>query len=427
MYGNFNSLFVVVLICCGNFYLYAEGYFEYCDHVYNLDRFGQVFINSPYYSTVYTPQTCQFPSRLPCRYTPGSSCRYQIIAPRDFNIYAQCNMSLDSAGSYCTTEYFYISVDGDKNLQSSEYFCGNGQFKRQSTFNELTIAYTSSSSYSSGWFTCYLEAIPIPQDECDCGWSMTSKITGGVEAKINEFPSIAAIVDENDLYKPLCGSTIIHYRWALTAAHCFDSFTEKRDFNPQTLKLLVGEHDLKTNAETPYTAFYTIYSVIIHSLYKVDGFDYDIALIKTFDNMRWSRGVGPVCLPFRWVDYSFVGIPVDVAGWGTTSFAGARSTVLQKATLDVASDLDCYQAYNQSTEYTYNYMRQMCTKGEYKDACQFDSGGPVYWRNRRMFLLGVISFGKPCGTNEPSVNTRVTNYLNWIEYQTQERYCKVFN
>lgn len=62
---------------------------------------------------------------------------------------------------------------------------------------------------------------------------------------------------------------------------------------------------------------------------------------------------------------------------------------------------------------------QYCTfhpKGH--DSCYGDSGGPVqYFKNPRFStVIGVISFGVgDCGSSQPSVNTRVAHYLDWIE------------
>lgn len=52
-----------------------------------------------------------------------------------------------------------------------------------------------------------------------------------------------------------------------------------------------------------------------------------------------------------------------------------------------------------------------------KDACQGDSGGPlqINHANGMSTIVGVVSFGVLCGTNLPSVYTRVAEYVNWIE------------
>jgi len=48
----------------------------------------------------------------------------------------------------------------------------------------------------------------------------------------------------------------------------------------------------------------------------------------------------------------------------------------------------------------------------------FDSstGGPFFYENDgKFYVFGVISFGVSCGTPFPSVYTRVSYYLPWIE------------
>lgn len=52
-----------------------------------------------------------------------------------------------------------------------------------------------------------------------------------------------------------------------------------------------------------------------------------------------------------------------------------------------------------------------------KDACVGDSGGPIftYHSSGVSTLVGVVSFGVSCGTNLPSIYTRIASYVDWIE------------
>ncbi|CAD7089370.1 unnamed protein product [Hermetia illucens] len=372
----------------------SEAWFEQCSHNINLNAGSSMYINSPGY---------------PGRYPSGSSCRYVITAPIDQEINVQCSIALDKGANSCGTEYFYVSTEGDTDLTDSEYFCGSGYVQRKSLFRTVTIAYTSSSTSAGGSFSCLVQSNPQP---CDCGWSTTTRIVGGTEAQVNEFPLMAAIIYIPQRL-PFCGATIISHRALVTAAHCFGNYNTATQ-----LAALVGEHDMKTGAETRYTALHPVQSIRVHEYYDPSTNQNDIALVFTQTNIEWSRGVGPACLPFLYSYATFDGLDVEIAGWGTTSYGGPTSTVLMKATTTVASNSNCQSVISGLTS------SQMCTYSPPQDSCQYDSGGPLIRRFQRLFIVGIISYGQGCGATAPAVNTRVTSYLDWIQNNVGETLCR---
>lgn len=82
--------------------------------------------------------------------------------------------------------------------------------------------------------------------------------------------------------------------------------------------------------------------------------------------MAWSRGVGPVCLPFYSANDDFSGDDVIATGWGTTEFGGPVSDYLRKVDLTVLSNSDekCVSAYPKIQD------SQLCAYKEGKDTCQ---------------------------------------------------------
>lgn len=66
---------------------------------------------------------------------------------------------------------------------------------------------------------------------------------GGVETGVNEYPSMAALIDlqQRNLY---CGATIIAVKYGLTASHC----VENRQ--PSNFGLLVGDHNVNSGTIT---------------------------------------------------------------------------------------------------------------------------------------------------------------------------------
>lgn len=60
---------------------------------------------------------------------------------------------------------------------------------------------------------------------------------------------------------------------------------------------------------------------------------------------------------------------------------------------------------------------QICTFTAGKDVCTNDYGGPLLYTDAKtgiLYLIGIISTVQ-CGSSNPSISTRVTDYLDWIE------------
>ncbi|XP_055625773.1 venom serine protease-like [Toxorhynchites rutilus septentrionalis] len=384
-----NTLLLIVILPA------IDAWFEGCDQRFQLAPNADVQLQSPFY-----------PGR---KYPSGSSCRYTLTAPLGYSLNVVCTIAIDTQqGSACSTELFYISTEGLPSLVGSEFFCGTGTLTRESLFNKMMIAYTSSSTNSGGSFNCRVKTQP---QSCDCGWEKWQKIVGGNEAGINEYTSIVGLQDKSTRIV-FCSGVIINYRYIMTAAHCFD-------YNPSpgNLQALVGGHNYRIEFDTPYSELYDIERIVRHEKYIQRTYDNDIAILRTTVNMEWNRGVGPVCLPFNYWYYDFNKLQVDIAGWGTTSFGGPSSTTLKRATLDVIANKECNVQYVN--------VNKICVHTPGKDTCQLDSGGPLYLRGmQRMYTIGIVSYGGACGTGNPSVNTRVSAYLDWIQNNTRDAaYC----
>lgn len=172
---------------------------------------------------------------------------------------------------------------------------------------------------------------------------------------------------------------------------------------------------------TPYAALYKIAQVILHPLYKENGIEHDIAILKTFQPVEYNDGVSPACLPFHYTSETFEGATVTAIGWGTVEFSGPQTDKLMKVNLNVIDDETCVRRGMNIT------VGHMCTFTKGKDTCQFDSGGPLLYLDQRLnryHLVGIVSYGAACASNYPSVNVRVTSYLDWVVENTQEAsYC----
>jgi secreted trypsin-like serine protease len=99
------------------------------------------------------------------------------------------------------------------------------------------------------------------------------------------------------------------------------------------------------------------------------------------------------------------------------------SQELIKTRLEIVALDSCNQTYidrNRPDRRMRNYIQssQICAgvpDGE-NDTCQIDSGGPLQTVvDDQFYIVGVVSFRMYCGPELPSVYTRVSFYLDWIE------------
>ncbi|XP_067633466.1 venom serine protease [Eurosta solidaginis] len=350
----------------------------------------------------------------PNAYRPGTNCRYRIIAPYAHVIVLNCIYQLYP--NNCGSEYFYISRDGDLDFRESETFCMNSNILRSSHFRSISIGYysTTSGTNQQGRFFCQAYA---RQQGCSCGWTTATRITNGREATKHEYPALVALRDITSMQSVFCSGSIISNRHIMTAAHCVSAQSD-----PRRIIAYLGDHDLSSSTDSIFAVQHRIQQIIIHPNYASTDISVinDVALLVTAERIEWSRGVGPICLPLLQSSDRFTFRTVDVAGWGTTYFAGPKSNKLQKAELMTIENSACASQFNTTIS-----PSQICTydyNGLGQDSCQYDSGGPVIFKQQqqlaaapRLYALGVISFGESCGARYGvGVNTRVTAHLRWI-------------
>ncbi|KAH8277823.1 hypothetical protein KR018_008101 [Drosophila ironensis] len=275
-----------------------------------------------------------------------------------------------------------------------------------------------------GRFTCLVEAV---SPTCSCGWSpfTSSRIASPTneEAAVHEFPSMAGVLTKKH-GKVFCGAAIIHHHYLLSAAHCF---VGPETSSASQLRVVVGEHDLASVFETFATRRYDLETVILHEQFsQANGQPRnDIALLKTRSPISWSWRVGPACLPFQFSadgqKLPQAGHQVVASGWGTTSYGGPQTHRLLKTTLDVIDGQQCRQTLTSAVVPLHTF----CTYTPGRDTCQYDSGGALYERiHGRLVAVGIVSFGQACAALQPSVNTRVASFINWIRTKSPEvAYC----
>ncbi|XP_033642596.1 trypsin alpha-3-like [Asterias rubens] len=240
--------------------------------------------------------------------------------------------------------------------------------------------------------------------------SSRSLIVGGDESPPDSRPYQVSVLQSNDGEDQVCGGTLVHPEWVVTACHCSVQLD---------VWVGVGFQDLRDTAADGASIIKGEW--VDHPSFDISTFDFDIALIKLDAPAVLSPRVQTIQIAAANSDVA-AGTSLLVSGWGKLSDGGDRTKELRQVAVDALSRATCTNDYAGVNAVTNNMI---CASGVGKDACQFDSGGPAvsgYDEDAHVdgvTLEGIVSWGWGCANpNYPGVYTRVSVFCDWINTAT---------
>lgn len=237
---------------------------------------------------------------------------------------------------------------------------------------------------------------------------LATRIINGRDSRRGQFPHQALlIIHLASNQTSLCGGSLLSNTWVLTAGHCVDG---ARSFDVH-----LGALHTRNFTEPGRVVRQTNHSILHEGYWRPIVLN-DIALIRLNEPVQFSDTIQPVRLPGRsnW----FHGINAIASGFGRINGTNNDiASILQWTNLTTISNLQCYRSFG----FLVARPSVICAVGSAEgreSACNGDSGGPLITEEGVQIGLTSFGSGQGCHLGFPSVFTRVTSYLDWIQAHT---------
>ncbi|XP_060562222.1 chymotrypsinogen B-like [Ruditapes philippinarum] len=257
------------------------------------------------------------------------------------------------------------------------------------------------------------------------------RVVGGDASLPGEWPWLVSLhfmasheFTDNSGLPHLCGGSLIHPQWVVSAAHCFDDMAGEGLSNKDNWVVVLGEHYQGIMDGTEQ--FLYIDKLVKHPDFIL-SFDHailnDIVLLKLNIPVVLSDYVNTICLEPNYTVPD--GTPCLTTGWGLVDVEGVGVELPNSAELRIVPRDECRNIYeslpddHEAKQFVSIQESVICARADRTgvDACKGDSGGPlICYHNDHWIQTGVVSIGYQCGDiRYPGLYTNVNYFYDWIE------------
>ncbi|XP_058649869.1 testisin isoform X2 [Onychostoma macrolepis] len=205
------------------------------------------------------------------------------------------------------------------------------------------------------------------------------RVVGGSDAPAGNWPWQVSVHYKS---RHICGGTLIHSQWVMTAAHCIVST------NPNSWTLYLGRQTQVTSAANPN------------------------------EPVTVTPYIRPVCLASKASVFHNATL-CWATGWGNIGKNQPLPApqALQEVQVPVVGSSQCSCQYKPVGDATIT-AQMICAGRANKGICQGDSGGPLQCKQGSVWVqAGITSFGTSLGCAKegfPEVYSRVSEFHTWV-------------
>lgn len=219
-------------------------------------------------------------------------------------------------------------------------------------------------------------------------------------------------------FQLICSSSILTSRWVLTAAHCIRRKQLALGLyeNLSLIKLSVGSLLWEDGQ------LYDVEKVVAHQHYhrKMYDFSNDIGMVKTKQPIQFSDSVKPIAIASSFVDG---GESVIASGWGNRKeqhflFSNIMYS-LRFVQMKTMTNGKC-EKFDFGHEDVINCRMLCAASPNPQTPCNRDAGGPLVKDGQLVGIASLVTHEmNNCNPNMPTVFTRVSKFVKWINEQIE--------